>query len=155
LKRGVIIDPGLGGGVVTRIAILLHITLDRWNSSPAALVDLIAADLSPESGGDKRRRERQRQREWERERQDMEVLVREQGAHLGHHICNKVLRLLFGDIQSHTVPHRPSQLAVVVSCQPIIAVSNEVRVGLADGGGMARSIKLRDDADPSRVSIRD
>jgi hypothetical protein len=86
---------------------------------------------------------------------DMEILVREEGAHLAHHILHEIFRLLFGDVQGHTVPHRPSELALVVSCQPVVAISDQIGVGLANGGGVSRSVELRDDADTSGVGVRD
>jgi hypothetical protein len=85
----------------------------------------------------------------------MEILVREEGAHLAHHILHEIFRLLFGDVQGHTVPHRPSELALVVSCQPVVAISDQIGVGLANGGGVSRSVELRDDADTSGVGVRD
>jgi hypothetical protein len=51
LESSVVIDPNLSGRVVRGIAILLHVALDRRDSSPTALIHLVATNLSPPQRG--------------------------------------------------------------------------------------------------------
>jgi hypothetical protein len=87
------------------------------------------------------------------ERTDMEVLIREQRTHLSHNILNKIFSFLFCDIHGNTIPHRPSQLTVIMFSEPIVTVCNEFRIRLTNSSSVSRSIKLRNNTNTTRVSI--
>mmetsp|Transcript_20802 Transcript_20802/g.35039 ORF Transcript_20802/g.35039 Transcript_20802/m.35039 type:complete len:233 (-) Transcript_20802:793-1491(-) len=116
LQSGEVIDPVLSGVIIRRKVILLHPLQDAGHSIPTVLIHFIPSN--------------------------MEVLVGKQRRHLLHDALHEQFRLRFRHIKSHIVEHRPAKGPLVGRLQPVVAVCNQLRVGLPNTRSVSRSVEF-------------